>query len=161
MNNAKQLIDQILQPLLDLDPSLKIGLRGCSLEDIQAIESQSDSRLPCTFVALLERIGRCRGQLMPGADFGFPEILGFRQIAESLLQEQYCNLELDPYDVVFEMEQGYQFFFFRAFAGEDPPVYFYNDDDPEFVLVKDTFSEWVKTWVEEEIYLRSSSRISS
>jgi hypothetical protein len=147
-------IDDILEPLLRTDDRLRQGLEGCSADDIARIEAQHGHPLPGAFVALLGRIGRSRGALMPGADFAFPDLLEYREVAESLLGEQ-DDLTLDERDFVFWMEQGYQFFFFRTDGSDDPAVRFYNDDDPEFVDVADSLTSWLRSCVEDEIELRS------
>lgn len=148
-------IDSILEPLLQLDPRIRQGLEGCTREDIATIEAKVGMKLPEAYVALLERIGRCRGQLMRGSDFGFPFLLGFREIAESLLEEVGLRLQAD--DLVIRMEQGYQFFFLRVAGEDDPLVYYYDDDNPELVPMNVRFSGWLRVCVDEELSLWKSA----
>lgn len=129
MTNWNVLVDAILEPLLVLDRRIGEGMQGCTPDDIALIEEKFSIELPDAFRALLGKIGRCRGNFMRGADFGFPEILGFREVAESLLEE--VEMKLAPSDCVFEMEQGYQFFYFSITGEDDPEVYFYDDSNPE------------------------------
>ena len=152
MDRFDHLIDSIMGRLTAVDSRLAEGWQGCSETDLAELQALSGCHLPEVFAALMKRIGRSRGPLMRGADFGFPQVLEFRRIADSLLSSQ-GGLSLDPSDFVFEMEQGYQFFFFRAGTGDDPAVLFYNDDDPRFVQVYDSLSDWVRAWIEEEIAL--------
>jgi hypothetical protein len=147
-------VDSILEQLLRSSPSLQKGLVGCTEADIARIEGEFGHKLPVAFVALLKRIGRSRGELWAGADFAFPELLEYREIADSLMSELE-DLELDEQDFVFLMEQGYQFFFFRVGDSENPPVFFYDDDDPVFRKVYDSFTEWLDVCIKEEIDLRS------
>jgi len=151
-------IDDLFEPLLQADDSLRQGLEGCTTADVARIETEFGHRLPAAFVALLGKIGRSRGALMPGADFGFPDLLGYRKVAGSLLSDQDIDLLLDERDFVFWMEQGYQFFFFRTGDSDDPPVLFYNDDDPAFVKVSDHLTDWLRVCVEEEVDLRTTAR---
>jgi len=155
-NDWTTTIDSIFEPLFQVDHRLREGLAGCSEADVAQIEERFGLRLPGAFVALVSKIGRSRGALMPGADFAFPHLLRYREVAESLLGEQ-DGLTLDPRDIVFWMEQGYQFFFFHVDGSDDPPVSFYNDDDPAFVEVADHLTSWLRTCVEEEAALRSPS----
>lgn len=149
-------VDSILEQLLSLHEELREGLEGCSAEHLEDIESTLGVRLPATLAELLRRIGRSRGHLFAGADFSYPEILGYREVAASLLAEQE-ELDLEEHTLVFWMEQGYQFFFVNTGESEDPTVFFYNDDDPEFVEVAESFTEWLRGCIGEEVELRGSS----
>lgn len=149
-------VDSILEQLLRSVPSLREGLAGCSDADIDRLEEDFGHKLPEAFVVLLKRIGRSRGELWPGADFAFPELLEYREIADSLMSELE-DFELDERDFIFLMEQGYQFFFFRAGDSDDPPVFFYDDDDPGFRKVYGSFTEWLDVCIKEELDLRLGS----
>ena len=147
-------IDSILELLLRTDDSLREGLVGCSMGDVSNIETKFDLRLPAAFTAFLCRVGRSRGQLMPGADFSFPELLYYREVAESLMSD-LDDFNLDQRDFVYWMEQGYQFFFFRTGGSDDPAVFFYDNDEPGFSKVYDTFTDWLNVCIQEEIDLRA------
>jgi hypothetical protein len=152
-------VDSILEPLLGLDPRIGAGIDGCSQTDIARIESELKISVPGAVAALYQRIGRARGQLFVGADFGFPLVLDFRRAADSLLEDLDVELRLHPGDFVFLMEQGYQFFFVQSGADEDPVVFFYNDDEPRFVALGVSFTGWLQQVVSEELGLWRS-RIS-
>lgn len=151
MNCWDDVVGSILEPVLDLDPRIGAGLQGCSLEDVAMIEMKFGLTLPPAFVALLARIGRNRGHLLRGADFGYPEILRYRENAESVLAGS--ELSLDPLDFVFEMEQGTQFLFFRAGTSDDPAVSLCNPDDPGFVALGLSLTAWLRVCMNEEMEL--------
>lgn len=151
MNAWDAIVGSILERVLNLDPRIGAGLEGCSPEDVATIERKFDLTLPLAFVALLARIGRDHGHLFRGADFGYPEILRFRENAEFLLAES--GLTLDRSDLVYLMEQGTQFVFFRADTGEDPAVYFCDPDDPKFVALGLNFTAWLQVCMDEEMDL--------
>ena len=91
---------------------------------------------------------------MQGEDFTFPEMLRYRAIAESLI-EDIEDLRLREQDFVFFTHQGYQFLFFETGGPDDPAVYHYNDDEPRFRKLFDSFTEWLDVCMKEEIELRS------
>ena len=152
----RQQVDSILEQLLNIHEKLREGLEGCSEEDLEKLEQTRGIRLPATLAQLLRRIGRSRGQLFAGADFSFPEILEYQEIAESLLGEKK-DLSLGEQDFVFWMERGYQFYFLKTGEDDNSAVFFYNDDDSEFVEVADAFTKWLEVCIQEEIKLRGSS----
>lgn len=153
MSSWDDIVGSILEPVLSLDPRIGEGIEGCSAEDIAAIERKFGLTLPPAFVALIARIGRNRAHLFKGADFGYPGFLHFRGSAERALAETETGLSLDPRDFVFDMDQGYQFLFFRADAGEDPEVFLCDPDDPRFVAVSRSFTAWLKLCMDEELEL--------
>lgn len=149
MNHWDGIVGSMLDPVLDLDPRIGAGLQGCSPEDVAAIERAFGVTLPPAFVALMARIGRKRGHLLRGADFGFPEMLRYRENAESVLAES--GLALDRRDLVFEMEQGYQFLFFRTDSGDDPAVFLCDPDEPRIVDLGVSFTAWLRVCMDEEM----------
>ena len=175
-------VDSILQRLAEVDSALLDDLVGCSEDDIASLEESFDHRLPEAFNALLRRCGRSWGDLMRGEDSSFPQMIGYREVAEALLDELADDLAvdlssdvgledlgvslpkgafglvLDARDFVFQMHQGYQFLFFRVDESEDPPVYHYNDDDPGFNMVFPSFTGWLEFCIEEEVACRTGAR---
>ncbi len=151
-------IEEVLGQLRQIDEPILERLVGCTQEDILQIEQSFGFRLPGAYVALLRRIGRDAGGLMTGVGFVFPELLGFRETAESLLDDlddtERIGIELGVRDFVFLMIQGYQFFFFRAGDSDDPAVFFYDDDEPSFKEVYGSFVEWLDVCMKEELELR-------
>jgi hypothetical protein len=126
-------------------------LRGCSEEDVRELEAATGVRLPASYRAFLQVMGRSAGDFFDGTDVLFPALLTLREDAEFLLQRCNAAVRLLPNDFVFAVHQGYTFLFLRTDGTDDPPVYVYLEDDPEFRKAGDSFSSWLRGAVQDEI----------
>ena len=67
-----------------------------------------------------------------------------RQGAVELLVENESENMLTDDDFVFWMSQGCMFCFFRLNDGDNPPVYFYNEDGrDEFIKIANSLTEFL------------------
>jgi len=128
--------------------SEKIGatnlLRPCSKEEIKEIALSCNYPLPASYLEFLRNMGRGAGEFLKGSSCFYPEILELRNWAEELLVENSFTPLPDDAFVVW-MHQGYQFLFFRAKEGEDPPLYFYleGQSNDNFIKKEDSFTDFL------------------
>jgi SMI1 / KNR4 family (SUKH-1) len=126
-------------------------LSGCSDEEIEGIERQFSISLPAVYRRFLKRMGRSTGKFLQGSDFLFPELLLLREQAERLLRGMKGQFTLSNHDFVFLVHQGYEFLFFDALASDDPPVWFYLEQETRPKRLFDRFSLWLLAAVADEV----------
>lgn len=122
---------------------------GCSQSEIAAIETKFGLKLPASYKAFLQRMGKCAGWLLEGSDFYYPDLLECRKAAEDLLRDDPA-FELSGSDFVFLQHQGYQFLFFDTAGTADPAVFRFVEGDKQPLKVADSFSDWLATVVTQE-----------
>jgi len=102
-------------------------LQGCSAQEIAGLEASVGFALPARYREFLAVAGCDAGKFYVGTCVYFPEIAELNASAAELLQENEEPFALPEDAFVFLMHQGYQFNFFRAGEGDDPPVYQYHE----------------------------------
>lgn len=129
------------------------GPDGCSESEISEIEQEVAVSLPAAYVLFLEEMGRSAGDFLRGDDLFYPEMIGLTGDARECMTEADCAAMLADSDFVFAGHHDYVYLYFNTEAGDDPPVYRYieGEDKPEKVF--ESFSEWVKSSVEDELAL--------
>lgn len=131
-------------------------IRGCSIEQIQEIETKFKLTLPPIYKNYLSVMGQKSGDFLRGSDFWYPELLTLREGAEILLREDNSPLKLPDSVFVFGMHQGYQFFYFDTTVGDDPPVFHYMEG--EGVTRKfDHYSRFLLAILSDEIAVRANT----
>jgi hypothetical protein len=89
------------------------------------VERDQGVALPGAYRRFLEVMGRDGGGLWTGTEVCYPEVLGLREAAVELLEEDHSAFALPSTAVVFMMHQGYQFMFLD---GADPRVYWWTEE---------------------------------
>ena len=127
---------------------------GCTQEQIAEIAADQGVSLPAVYRQFLERAGRSAGTLFRGSEVLYPDLIGNRDIAQELLRFNNVAWELPMDAFVFFVHQGYQFTFFRASDGDDPPCYHYTKlaGAPERSF--EHFTEFLTRYVDDTIRLR-------
>ena len=141
--------DTLIKTMYSSELSKPDEVIGCSKDEISAIEAKFGLKLPASYRAFLERMGKCAGWLLEGSDFYYPDLLECRKAAEDLLKDDPA-FELKETDFVFLQHQGYQFLFFNAAGSEDPPVFRFVEGEKQALKVADNFSSWLATTVAQE-----------
>jgi hypothetical protein len=103
------------------------NMHGCSPEEIREVEGKFGVTLPAFYRCFLQKMGRRAGEFLVGSDVFYPQLLNLREYAEDLLRETRCSFSLGKEDFVFFVHQGYQFAYFRASDGDDPPVWYFYE----------------------------------
>jgi hypothetical protein len=136
------------------ESSLASGLdtRGCTGEQIRALESELGFQLPSTYREFLLLAGNGAGRFLIGTDWTFTTLHNLGDAARRLLRE--CGVDvtiLSPTAFVFAMHQGYQFLYFDAAGDDDPPVLLFLEGEPGPRQVFNTFADWLVRCVDDEI----------
>lgn len=131
----------------------------CTLAEVEDLEQWTGHRLPEVYREFLLWMGHAGGGLLEGSDCFYPHLRELPLLAQDLLEEDQCVKTLPGNTVVFFMHQGYQFDFFYLNDGDDPPVYWYLEDEPiwtSFPKLYDHFSDFVATELEGHIKVQQS-----
>ena len=130
----------------------------CTEEEIVQLEQRMHVSFPQAYKEFLLWMGHKGGALFIGSACFFADLPSLRQAAENLLQEDQAPLSLPQDALVFFMHQGYSFDFLRTSEGEDPPVYFYLEDNGQttFVQVFAHYSEALLAWIENDANITAS-----
>jgi hypothetical protein len=104
----------------------------CTEEEITKLEDWVGHRLPHTYREFLLWMGHWGGGLFVGSDCFYENLKDLQEWTRTLLEEDKNPVQLPEDAFTFFMHQGYLFLYFRLSEGEDPPVYYYleNEKDP-------------------------------
>lgn len=144
-------IQSAIERLVSAGLATKATVQGCSGEEIADLQRRIGLDLPKRYVEFLARCGRGAGEFLVGTAWTLPELEGLTREATELLHRCGVDAQLPPTAFVFEMHQGYTFFYFDCAAGDDPPVYLYEEGDSAPRRVFDTFSQCFSRCVDDHI----------
>lgn len=115
-------------------------IQGCSEEEIQKLERQHNVVFPISYRTFLKNFGHgIGGKVMSDIDFLYDSLDSLTNIAKNEILIEDGDPILPKQAFVFAMRNGEQFMFFDANGlDEDPPVFYYLEDDEEFTKVGDS-----------------------
>lgn len=119
-------------------------IKGASLEEVQALSRHAGISLPSAYTAFLLAVGNGAGKFLQGSDVFLSAIRDLKKEAVNLLRENDEEFILPPDAFVFLMHQGYEFDYFIASEGDDPPVYQYVEGNGPPVKVWNSFSDFLR-----------------
>ena len=123
---------------------------GASGEVIDSLERHLKTQLPKAYREFLQIFGVNGGSFLVGSDFLVKNIYGTRTWANETIQESGSKWQMPEKAVVFLSHQGYQFLYFDAAAGDDPPVMHFSERGEPRELAK-SFTAWFEKIVEEQL----------
>lgn len=103
----------------------KNRLKGCSVSEVNRLESYFNISLPLVYKDFLYAMGKDAGKFMLGSSAFYSVLFKLRQDCEEMLLDN--GLTLPDNAFVFWTHQGYQFAFFKVDEGDNPPIYFYYE----------------------------------
>lgn len=123
-----------------------ICMKQCTKNQIKnLIIITKGKKLPQAYIEFMSVMGNgTDGKFMGGDSCFMNEIYDLRQGAFKLLEENESENTLTDEDFVFWMSQGCMFCFFKLNEGDNPPVYFYNEDgEDEYIKVANSLTEFL------------------
>jgi len=123
-----------------------IPMYKCTKEQIDKVYSlTNDKKLPEAYIEFMTAMGNGTDEKYMGGDSCFmDEIEDLNEGAAEILEEDESKHTLTKEDFVFWMCQGCQICFFKLNEGDNPPVYFYNENGKdEIVKIADTLTEFL------------------
>lgn len=120
-------------------------MKPCTKTQIEKLNSIIQGKvLPQAYIEFISVMGNgAEGKFMGGDSCFLDEIDNLRQGAVDLLVENESKNMLTDEDFVFWMSQGCMFCFFSLNDGDNPPVYFYNEDGrDEFIKIANSLTEF-------------------
>jgi len=130
-----------------------ITMKKCTKEEIDKVCSLANGKkLPEAYIEFMTVIGNgTDGDYLIGDSCFMDEIEDLNEGAAEILEEDESKHTLTEEDFVFWMCQGCQICFFKLNEGDNPPVYFYNEDGKdEIVKIADTLTEFLINMIEIE-----------
>ncbi|MBZ0319372.1 MAG: SMI1/KNR4 family protein [Anaerolineae bacterium] len=127
---------------------------GCTEAEIEILmTNQGVTFLPELYRQFLLTLGKQSGLLFQGTDAQYKYLMGMKEAAVELLQENGKPFALPADAFVFRMHQGYTFFYFlTGDKNENPPIYRYLEMTDQTPFKKwDTLDDYFTTEVEGEI----------
>ena len=133
------LYKRIIQPQIG-KPEL---IKGCSEQEIEELEKACGLSLPLSYKVLLRNFGHGFGGIAYDVEFLYQDVFPLTQIAREMLQYEGDPV-LPENTFVFAMRYREQFAFFEVKKGiEDPPIFFYMEEDENFTKTDDSiFGFW-------------------
>jgi hypothetical protein len=125
-------------------------IQGCTLEQIEEIETDIGIPLPSAYREFLAKMGQRAGRFFVGTDMFYSMLRGLTAAGHELVAEDKSGIALPADAIVFSMHQGYQFLFIRADEGEDPPVYYYMEDSGKFVKKSEGLTQFLLDSAQDE-----------
>jgi hypothetical protein len=121
-------------------------VKGCSSLAINRIETFFGVNLPLAYKEFLHFMGKDGGAFMKGTSAFYDEIFSLREGLIDLLEDSDDSKKLPDNTFVFWSHQGYQYAFFYLNEGDNPPVYFYyeNDGRKEFEKKESSFTNFLE-----------------
>jgi hypothetical protein len=143
--------EEIRQRLLALPVTRPGDLEGATEDEARSLEEYAGGTLPLVYRQFLRHLGRSSGELFRGTECAIGQRSGLRlkRDAEQIARSGDPPFTLPPRAFVFLMSQGYQFSFFDAADGDDPPVYHYLEGEPRPKKLADSLSSYLRSSVED------------
>lgn len=117
--------NEIIKCLIENRIATANEIIGCSTDDIRALEKSIGTSLPKKYQEFLLAAGHSAGRLFQGTDIFYRNLMGLKDDAISLLNENNEKFTLPIDTFVISMHQGYEFNYFKLTEGDDPPIYQY------------------------------------
>ena len=131
---------------------------GCSIEDLSELEKRFSVTLPRAYKEFMIVMGQESGNFLLDGSWHYP--LEWNQsTAEGMLQENDSDFVLEKDTFVFMARDNF-FIFFYTNAGDDPPVYIFEDGAKQPRKFFGSFSEWLTVCVTEDVRSRTKNELA-
>lgn len=147
-------IQKLRDKLITLQLAEPHEIVGCAEAEIETLmANQGVTFLPELYRQFLLTLGKQSGLLFQGTDAQYKYLMGMKEAAVELLQENGNPFALPADAYVFRMHQGYTFFYFlTADKHENPPIYRYLEMEDQTPFKKwYSLADYFTTEVEREI----------
>lgn len=115
--------------------------------EINTISSMSGKyKLPLEYTKFLKLMGNgTLNGFLRGESCFIDELPSLKKWSVELLEENNFEGQLNEFDFVFWMSQGYQFAFFKLDEGDNPPIYYFREGAnlEKFIKITDSFTEFL------------------
>ena len=137
--------------LLSLGLARNENMVGCSEDEIDQLEAECHLNLPIAYREFLIACGHGGGKFQVGTDWTYPELLELQATGRFLMQQNVPSVEFPLNAFVFSSHQGYQFLYFHCGVSEDPPVYYFLENETGPSKVVPTFTSWLQGCIQDDV----------
>lgn len=125
-------LDDLKRQFIEMNARTHVADRviPCTEQEIAQLERQYQLTLPAAYREFLLWMGKGAGNFLAGDACYYDALSQLHEDALELLAENGVTQRLPDDAFVFSMHDGYQFLFFRASEGENPPAYWYGEGEP-------------------------------
>jgi hypothetical protein len=109
---------------------------GCTDDEIADIERFAGGKLPASFRAFLQVMGKEGNWYTATVQYVWTQLKTNRKWADEIIKENESDYQVPPNAFVFSCLNGY-FSFFMLNEGDDPPVYYFGEGSKEPALEKE------------------------
>ncbi len=148
-------MEQIVRSMIENDLATAGEIQGCSQEEVAQLEQHFNIQFPRSYREFLLTMGHQCGTLFRGTDILYPRRFDFAESVKELTEESKADFRLPEDAFVFSMHQGYIFWYFRLGEGDDPPIYQYNENQPDSRRVAASLSEYLTESIETSVIIRN------
>lgn len=119
--------------------------RGCSTEEVDAVEKQVGHPLPAAYRVFLLWMGKDKDGVFRGSDWSASDVAENTEYVGDLLQENGLDWQPEGPILSFFCHQGYMIAWFDLPAAEDDPLCYFFSEGDEMTVPKqeETFSEFL------------------
>lgn len=147
--------------------SNKVIIKGCSLNEVKALETKINKKLPLCYREFLETMGKITDAInvksglydytgFEGESIFYDNVYGGHTNKDGLIEQLEEDGKTDLLSqinenvFVFFSSQGYIYAFFKLDEGDNPPVYGYHEgqDRNYFPKLTDTLLEFFEKYLE-------------
>lgn len=125
----------------------------CTTWQVTTLENWYGHSLPQAYKEFLFWMGSWGGGFLMGSECFYGDLKDIQLWARELLAENRFSGTLPENAFIFWMHQGYQFAFFLCHEGENPPVYYYLEEEPvktSFIQIYH-FSEFLAQQIDDHL----------
>lgn len=152
--SPKEYIRSLRDKLITLEVAESHEIIGCTEVEIETLmANQWVHFLPELYREFLSMMGKQAGLLHQGTDARYEYLLDIKEAALGLLQENNNPFELPADAFIFQMHQGYEFFYFlTADRNQNPSIYRYLETKDQIPFKKwESLSDYFHIEIEREI----------
>lgn len=123
----------------------EICMKPCTDSHMEELISIANGKkLPQAYIEFMAAMGNGTTGFMNGDSCFMDEIDFLKEGAIETLKENESENMLSDDDFVFWMSQGCMFCFFKLTEGDNPPIYFYNEDgEDKFIKIADSLTQFL------------------
>ncbi|HMM27598.1 MAG: SMI1/KNR4 family protein [Chloroflexota bacterium] len=145
-------LDALVQLLVEQGIAAPATIRGCSEDELRALEAHHGRPLPRAYREFLRVMGHEMGELFAESEIRCgPHLLTLRADAEAMLRAGGVQTPLPDSAIVFAGHGPDAFDFFLSGESDDPPVYQYLAGSASWQRIAPSFTGYLKSAVADHL----------
>jgi hypothetical protein len=143
-----EFVTKLYDRLVRLGYSLPEDIKGCSVGEVEKLQTTYNVKLPKSYIDFLLKFGHSAGDFFKGNSIFYRSIDHIQKASKDLMEE--CNITLPENAFFFYFNQGYECMFF-VLNSEDPPVFHFSESYSSPKKISESFSKFMYETLEQDI----------